>query len=122
MNIFKKGETASRNQKLYSVYDSVAETWGKPFPMKNKGEAIRGFAQACSDPQTALYQNPEDYTLFEIGEWDEDNGNLIMHDAKVSCGVAIEFITRDHKVDPKDSHGLQGVAELTKVQENTQTQ
>ena len=95
MNIFKKGQETTRNQKLYSVYDSVAETWGKPFPMKNKGEAIRGFAQAVNDKQTQLNLHPEDYTLFEIGEWDDDRGIITIYDAKVSCGVAIEYITRD---------------------------
>lgn len=91
MNIFKKGEQATRTVKLYSVYDSVAEVWGKPFPMKNKGEAIRGFTQAVNDQSTQLYLHPEDYTLFEIGEWDDDTGTIIMHPAKISCGVAIEY-------------------------------
>lgn len=119
MNIFKKGQESTRRQKLYSVYDSVAETWGKPFPMKNKGEAIRGFAQAVNDQQTQLNQHPEDYTLFEIGEWDDDSGVVYMHDAKVSCGVAIEYITpnlnsREATPDVSRLESPQKLMEITK--------
>lgn len=120
--LFSKGDERTRNQRLYSVYDSVAQVWGKPFPMKNKGEAIRGFAQACSDPQTSLYQNPEDYTLFEIGEWDDDKGNILMHDAKVSCGVAIEFITKDNNMGPQNPHRLQSVESPKEDKETSKIQ
>lgn len=123
MNIFKKGQESTRNHKLYSVYDSVAETWGKPFPMKNKGEAIRGFQQACNDSQTQLYLHPEDYTLFEIGEWDEDNGQILMHDAKISCGVAIEYInrTQDTRETSLSNPRMESPQKLMEITKEAQT-
>lgn len=101
-------EERTRSQKLYSVYDSVAEVWGKPFPMKNKGEAIRGFSQAVNDPQTNLYLHPEDYTLFEIGEWNDDAGTITMYDAKLSCGVAIEYRQNITPIN-NDSQSLESI-------------
>jgi hypothetical protein len=118
--MFKRKET-TRNQKLYSVYDSVAETWLKPFPMRNKGEAIRGFTQAVNDPQTNLYQHPEDYTLFEIGEWDDEKGVILMYDAKLSCGVAIEYRnnTQDPRQDPHSDPRMESPQKIMEITKET---
>lgn len=78
--------------KLFVVYDSKAEVYQSIMPFRNKGEAIRGFAQGVNDPNTQLNKHPEDFTLFEIAEWDEDKGIITPHDTKLSCGLATEFL------------------------------
>ena len=35
---------------------------------------------------------PGDYTLFELGEYDDCTGQMTMHEAKISLGTATEFI------------------------------
>lgn len=81
--------------KLYSVFDSKAEYFSAPFTMKSKGEAIRAFAATANGQdgqKTQISQNPEDFTLFELGEWNEAIGVITLHKTAVSIGKAIEFI------------------------------
>lgn len=77
--------------KIYTVYDSKAEFYMFPFPHRNKGEALRAFADAVNDPKTTIGKYPSDYTLFEIGDYNEITGDVSMYVAKVSLGTAIEF-------------------------------
>lgn len=77
--------------KVYAVYDSKVEAYLNPFVMRSRGEALRGFESAVNDPQTSFCRHPADYTLFEIGEYDESSGLLKPHSVHVSCGVAVEF-------------------------------
>jgi len=79
------------NKKVYATYDSKAEAYLQPFFMRARGEAIRGWTTVCNDPKTQFFTNPEDFTLFELGEYDEFTGTLIPHPAKISLGCAIEF-------------------------------
>lgn len=78
--------------KIFTVYDSKSEVYSKPFMLKTKGEAMRGFVDVSNDKESAIGQHPEDYSLFEIGEFDDGSANIVNHDANVSLGVAIEFV------------------------------
>lgn len=57
--------------KAYSIYDCKSEVWSKPFFCKMAGEAIRSFSDACNDEQSPFYNHAGDYTLFEIGSYDD---------------------------------------------------
>lgn len=78
------------NLKVFSVYDSKTEAYMTPFFMRSKGEAIRGFADVVNDGQSTMCKYPHDYTLFEIGEWDDTTARLEPHATPISLGVAIE--------------------------------
>lgn len=77
--------------KVFSIYDSKAEIYNKPFIMATKGQAIRGFADLANDENIDIGKHPQDFTLFEIGEYDDERGIYTMHEAKQNLGVAIEF-------------------------------
>lgn len=63
---------------LYSVKDEVAETFGRPFPAHNNGMAIRTFIGEVNNSESGLlHTNSKDFTLYLIGEFDEDTGNLV---------------------------------------------
>lgn len=77
--------------KIYTVYDSKTQAYLPPMFMRSKGEAVRSFEAAANDPQSTLCKYPADFTLFEIGEFDDQTGTLSMYEAKISLGVAVEF-------------------------------
>ena len=52
------------------------------------------FSDALADKEHLFSKHPEDYTLFEIGDFDDQKGRFIMHDANVSIGCALEFISK----------------------------
>lgn len=56
--------------KMFTVYDSKAESYLRPFTMQSTGEAIRGFITTLNDPQTEFCKYPADFTLFELGTFD----------------------------------------------------
>lgn len=60
-----------------SVYDKKVNAFASPFFVRSQGEAIRSFTDACQDGQTVFCKHPEDYLLFQIGEFDDGNGALV---------------------------------------------
>lgn len=77
--------------KMYTVYDSKVNAYLQPFFMKSNGEALRAWEESCNDNKTSFYKYPQDFTLFEIGIWDDSTGSTALHDAKFSLGTALEF-------------------------------
>lgn len=77
--------------KMYTAYDSKVELYLPPFFMRTRGEAVRAWETAVNDPQTQMCRHPDDFTLFEIGEFDDSTGCVEMYGAKISLGLALEF-------------------------------
>lgn len=66
--------------KLFSVHDSKAEAYLQPIYFKSTGEAIRAFQTTCNDEKSQFNQYPSDFTLVELGSWDELTAKIITHD------------------------------------------
>lgn len=81
--------------KVFSIYDSKAEIFRQPFMSPTAGTAIRDFELAVNEKDSMLNKYPADYTLFEIGVWDDNNCEYIIHESKVSLGMAIEYLKED---------------------------
>ncbi len=78
-------------KKIYTIHDSKAEAFMNPFFLNSKGEAIRTFTEAVNDPQSTISKYPDDFTLFEIGIYDTDDGLIETYEAKKSLGNALEY-------------------------------
>jgi len=79
--------------KMFTIYDSKAEAYMQPFFAKSTGEALRSFSDTCQDKNHIFAKHPEDFTLFELGTWDEQTSNFVIFESKKSLGVAIEYAT-----------------------------
>ncbi len=79
--------------KIYSVYDSKAEAFLPPFFQATKAMAIRIFENVANDPKHQFGANPADYTLFEIGQFDDESAKIEAHKTPHNIGLAIEFKT-----------------------------
>ena len=77
--------------KIFSVFDSKAETYNTPLFLPAAGQAIRAFEDQANEETSEIYKHPEDYTLFEIGTFDSDIGKVEPLQTPKSLGVAIEF-------------------------------
>jgi len=92
--------------KIYSVYDSKGEFFDKPFIQRNAADAVRGFEMAVNgDHDSMIKRFPADYTLFEIGEWDDMTGTAVMHSAKINLGTGLQ-LQKDKKAP------IQGIQSL----------
>lgn len=65
-----------KNQ-IYSIYDEKAEMFNTPFFQQNDAIAIRSFNDLAADPQSLIYRHPEDYKLYEIGAFEDNNGLIV---------------------------------------------
>ena len=59
--------------------------------MKSKGEAIRAITAHVNDSQHNFCKYAEDFTLFELGSWDDSNCIFDLLKTPYSLGVLIEF-------------------------------
>lgn len=78
--------------KVFTIYDSKAETYLIPFYARANGEAIRTFINMAKDDTHPVGQNPEDYTLFRIGMFDQEKGIVAGLKAHEPLGKAIDYI------------------------------
>lgn len=77
--------------KLFSVYDSKITSYLTPFTMNARGAALRAWEDLVNDPKTQFCKHAADYTLFELGEWDDEKGIVLNHPAPISLGNGLEF-------------------------------
>lgn len=77
--------------KMFTVYDSKAKAYLQPFHARQAGEAMRMFAKAANDVKHDFHKYGADYTLFEIGTWDEAKGQVEMHPGKINLGTGLEM-------------------------------
>ena len=80
--------------KIFSIYDVKAEAFNTPFFMHTNGQAIRGFTTEASNLESLIGKYPEDYSLFELGEFDDSNASITLLTAPKSLGTALEYVSR----------------------------
>lgn len=79
-------------QKLFTIYDSKAESYSNPVYLNSTGLAVRTFSDSVQDPDSPFAQHPGDYTLFELGTYDDSNSKFDLLPTPKSLFVAIEFV------------------------------
>lgn len=78
-------------QRIFSIYDSKTMAYMQPFFSVSKGAAIRALTDLLQDETHPISKHPEDYTLFELGEFNDNDATFNMESTPVSLGVAIEW-------------------------------
>ncbi|AZL82930.1 nonstructural protein [Apis mellifera associated microvirus 29] len=78
--------------KIFTVHDSKAEAYLPPFYMKTKGEALRAFETTVKDTNSQFNKYPHDYTLVELGNFDENSAAIVTHQAPLILANASEYI------------------------------
>jgi len=78
-------------QMIYSVMDSKVKVFTQPFNRRNANEALRDWQNTVNDPQSPFGRHPGDYTLFEIGVFDDETGQIQMHESFTNLGNGLQF-------------------------------
>jgi len=86
---------------VFAIFDAAAEAYLPPFMLPTEGMAKRQFEIAINDDKTQFWHSPQDYTLFELGIFDDASGTYELHSPKKSHGNGVEYIRHDSN----DSHG-----------------
>lgn len=77
--------------KVFGIYDSKTEAYLQPFFAKTKGDALRSITSLVNDSQHNFSKFSADFTLFELGSFDDSNASFNLHHTPYSLGVFIEF-------------------------------
>lgn len=73
--------------KIFSIFDQKAAAYLSPFTLQSEAHAIRQLADVLLSNQTSPFSDyPEDFTLMEIGTWDQLTGEIHPHQAFISHG------------------------------------
>jgi len=88
--------------KIFAVYDSKARFFGQPFFDQEEGSALRNFGDAVNDgsnPNNMWHRHPEDFSLFELGEFDNGSGEIIPNLPKslVTASALKHVVVTDEK-------------------------
>lgn len=68
------------NLLVFSIFDSKMARYSTPFFDEREASAIRNFSDWVNDgsnPGNMLFKHPEDFSLFFVGEFDRDSGELV---------------------------------------------
>ncbi len=87
-------------QLALSVYDDKAECFGHPFFTSAIGIATRMLAEWANNDQSIVGRHPEDFTLYQVGFWDDHAAKMESLDTPKFIAKANEFANNGK--GPKD--------------------
>lgn len=77
---------------VFAVRDVKAECFGSLMVLPTRGLAIRSFTDACRDARSPMAQYPSDYSLYELGTYDDVSGQIVSHSVPVFLAAASDFV------------------------------
>lgn len=88
--------------KLFAVRDVKADSFGAPMSVASSGIAMRGFAEAVMDPKSELNKYPDDFSLYEIAEYEPNSANIKPHPLPVLIGTASSVVQAARQPSARD--------------------
>lgn len=70
---------------MVALYDDVTELFGYPIVVENEKTAVRGFCDMVSNKETVVGKNPQNFTLYRIGYYDNKTGQIFAKFDKDAC-------------------------------------
>jgi hypothetical protein len=69
-------------QFICTVKDRAADAFGRPMFVPSTGVAIRSFSDEINrnHADNQLYNHPDDFDLYELGQFDDNTGLFSLHD------------------------------------------
>ncbi|AXH74211.1 MAG: nonstructural protein [Microviridae sp.] len=79
---------------LYTVRDKIAHAYGNIFQAPNDMHAMRTFRLEVNRPHenNVVYHNTDDFTLYSLGEYDTENGQITPHESPVLVCTANKLV------------------------------
>jgi len=84
---------------MYSIFDAKSKLYSRPFYVINEQVAQRTAIDLVSDPGQPFSQHPEDFTMFEIGTFNDEDCKFDLLPSP-RCVVRLHEIQRSLPLDP----------------------
>lgn len=88
--------------KVFAVRDTKAEAFLQPFFSNSVGNALRAFGDAAVDKNCPFNKHPEDYILYEVGEYDDSTAGLGALEIIRMLACASDFVNREKETAKLD--------------------
>lgn len=88
--------------KIFTVFDARVQAYLPPFYDRSVGSAIRSFEQAANDVKHTFGMYPADFTLFELGEFEDSSALFKFHPTAMPLGKALDFVKPIVAVPPDE--------------------
>lgn len=90
-------------QNLYTVHDTKANAFLTPFYLPNDGLAIRAMEDCVRDENHKFNVHAQDFSLFKLGEYDDQSGKHQMLEAprNIIQLITIKSTINDHPIPAK---------------------
>lgn len=83
--------------KLFVLYDNAVQSFADPISLRHVNEAKRAFLAELRNPKSKMYEFPEDYILYECGEFINNSGEFITPDQPIKIISGVDLIRSDEK-------------------------
>ncbi len=84
---------------LYAIFDMCSGAYEKPFFSTADDLVRREFLNAATAADTPIAQHPKDYSLWRLGNFDDNTGEVKNENNECLC-TALEIISQSRTVDP----------------------
>jgi len=74
--------------KIFSLFDTRAQTYAQPFADSSTVNAPRGFDTAVNAKDSTLSRYPDDFSLMELATFDPQTGQLVPLVSPLNLGTA----------------------------------
>lgn len=74
-----------------AAYDKKARAYLTPFYVTHQDVAVRAFKDAVMNVESAVGRNPEDFSLWNLGTFDDDKGAFQLHPTPVHVCEAMSL-------------------------------
>lgn len=81
---------------IYCIYDSKAEAYNDPVYFQNDQVAMRAAVDLVSQGDNQIRNHPQDFTLFKIGEYDDET-------AQIKAADKFEVVCRFHEISTEQA-------------------
>lgn len=80
--------------KMFVIYDSKANAYMTPWFLHQDAMAQRAFSDCVNDQNHNFGKHPEDYTLFQIGQFDDQTAELNINEKPKTFGNGLTYIVQ----------------------------
>lgn len=88
---------------ITSIYDHIAKSYTLPSFVVTTGVAVRAFAHAANDPDHTIGKHPGDFSMFLLGEFEDEQGEFTIYPVPSSLGLAASFVKAKYNVQHQDA-------------------
>lgn len=80
--------------KIYAIKDQAIEAFSQPFFVQAQGQAVRMFMDETKNEQSQLNKHPQDFELWYLGEFNEQDGVITAATNIERVARAIDFMNK----------------------------